>query len=55
MTPATQEQPPRPHPPHTMSPASAQPQVPPTGEPPPAAGKEPEENPADEPGYGHGV
>jgi hypothetical protein len=55
MTPATQEQPPCPNPSHTMCPASRQPQGPATGEPPPAAKKEAEEHPTDEPGYGHGV
>jgi hypothetical protein len=54
MTPATQEQPPRPNPSHAVSPCR-QPQVPATGEPSPAADREPEEHPTDEPGYGHGV
>ena len=40
MTPATQQQPPRPQPPHTMAPPCRQPQVPAMGHPPPETAEE---------------
>jgi hypothetical protein len=55
MTPATQEQPPRPNPARTLLPPDRPPQAPARAEPPPAAERKHEDHPADEPGYGHGV